>query len=99
MTIDMSLRNDALYAGCSIEEIAGRFNLTTPVADAVNLVGRNIAAIVDAIHQMDEVSEVTLTGPMAVWAYLIVFHAVVHRFRRVYYDDGRTGPVLVAAHG
>jgi hypothetical protein len=26
---------------------------------------------------------------MAIWAYLIVFHSVVHRFRRVRYDDGQ----------
>ncbi len=43
--------------------------------------------------------EVTLTGPMAVWAYLVVFHAVVHKTRRVYYDDGHGNRVLVAAHG
>lgn len=92
-TIDLSLTNAVLYAGCEIEEVAGRLNLTTPVADAVNQVGRNIAAM--NLHG----DEITLTGPMAVWSYLIVFHAVVHRFRRVWYDDGRNGPVLVAAHG
>lgn len=98
ITIDLSLKNESLYSGLAIEEVAGRLNLTTPVADAVNVVGRNIAAIVDAVPAADR-SEVTLTGPMAVWAYLVVFHAVVHRFGRVNYDDGRTGPVVVAAHG
>lgn len=96
MTIDLSLRNEALYAGCAIEEVAGRLNLTTPVGEAVNIVGRNAEAIVAGATDR---SAVTLTGPMAVWAYLIVFHAVVHRFARVYYDDGRTGAVLIAAHG
>jgi len=96
--IDLSLRNSALYAGCSIEEVAGRLTLTTPVSDAVNIVGRNVAAVLAEIPATDR-REVTLTGPMAVWAYLVVFHAVVHAFTRVYYDDGRTGPVLVAAHG
>ena len=72
------------------------FNLTTPVDEAVGIVGRNIAAIVAATEDR---SEVTLTGPMAVWAYLVVFHAVVHAFARVYYDDGRGNKVLVAAHG
>ena len=82
-----------LYAGCEIEEVAGRMNLKTPVDQAVNTVGQNIA-------QMDlSGDEVTLTGPMAVWSYLIVFHALVHRFARIYYDDGRNGPVLIAAHG
>lgn len=94
--IDLSLSNKDLYNGCAIEEVAGRLNLTTPVAEAVNIVGRNVAAIID---NHEDKSAVTLTGPMAVWAYLVVFHAVVHRYSKVFYDDGRTGPVLVAAHG
>ena len=90
---DVSLKNAALYEGCEIEEVAGRLNLTTSVSEAVNIVGRNIA-------KMDlKGDEITLTGAMAMWSYLIVFHAVVHRFRRVYYDDGRNATVLVAAHG
>lgn len=98
MKIDLSLSNGELYAGCSIEEVAGRLNLRTPPAEAVNIVGRNVAALVRAVPAGHR-AEVTLTGPMAVWAYLIVFHAVVHSFGRVYYDDGRSGPLLVAAHG
>jgi len=91
--IDLSLNNVDLYTGCEIEEVAGRKNLTTPITDAINIVGKNVA-------KMDmSGDEITLTGPMAVWAYLIVFHAVVHRFRRVYYDDGRSGVLLIAAHG
>lgn len=98
MKIDLGLKNQALYAGCEIEEVAGRLNLTTPIKDAVNIVGRNIAAIVEGVPASER-GEVTLTGPMAVWAYLVVFHAVVHAFRRVQYDDGKSGVVLVAAHG
>lgn len=91
--LDMSLDNALLYAGCEIEEVAGRKNLKTPVKEAVSIVGKNLA-------KMDlKGEEITLTGPMAVWAYLIAFHAVVHRFARVYYDDGRSGSVLIAAHG
>lgn len=92
-TIDMSLRNAALYEGCGVEEVAGRLNLVTPVEGAVRNVGRNINALdVDG-------DEVVLTGPMAVWAYLVVFHAVVHRTKKVWYDDGRGNRVLIAAHG
>jgi len=91
--IDLGLSNADLYAGCEIEEVAGRKNLTTPVSEAVNTVGKNIA------NMNLSGDEIALTGAMAVWAYLIVFHAVVHRFRKVYYDDGRSGAVLVAAHG
>jgi hypothetical protein len=98
MKIDLSLKNPDLYKGCAIEEVAGRQNLVTPVAEAVTLLGRNVEALI-AVTPADRRDEVTLTGPMAVWAYLIVFHAAVHRFGRVYYDDGRSGPVLIAAHG
>lgn len=108
MKIDLSLNNAHLYAGCEIEMVAGRANLKTPVKDAIDLVGENIAALVNIrrCEQADDgtllpgrMDKVTLTGPMAVWAYLIVFHAVVHSFGRVYYDDGRNGEVLIAAHG
>ncbi len=97
MLIDLSLSNTALYDGCTIEEVAGRKNLTTPTADAIEIVGRNIAAIVATIPT-NERHTVTLTGPMAVWAYIICFHAVVHVFRHVNYADAR-GEYLVAAHG
>jgi hypothetical protein len=98
MKIDLSLTNADLYKDCEIEEVAGRLNLKTPVADAVNVVGRNVAAIIEGTPAADR-DEVTLTGPMAVWAYLIVFHAVVHKFDKVLYDDGRSGAVVIAAHG
>jgi len=94
--INLSLSNGDLYRGCAVEEVAGRLNLTTPVSEAVNRVGKNIAEMVKADETRDEL---VLTGPMAVWAYLVVFHATVHSYRRVYYDDGRSGEVLVAAHG
>ena len=97
-TIDLSLRNTELYFGCEITEVAGRLNLVTPVAEAVGIVGRNAEALV-AITPPSDRGAVTLTGPMAVWSYLAVFHTVVHRFGRVYYDDGRSGAVLIAAHG
>lgn len=96
--IDLSLANTTLYAGCEVEEVAGRLNLVTPVNQAVHIVGRNIAEIIAELPPQGY-QEVTLTGPMAVWAYLVVFHAVVHRFKAVYYNDGRNPPVLVAKHG
>lgn len=96
VVINLALTNEDLYVGCEISEVAGRLNLTTPVSEATNIVGRNVAALVAATEDR---SEVVLTGPMAVWAYLVVFHAVVHAFARVYYDDGRGNKALVAAHG
>ena len=55
----------------------------------------SLALLVTAMEDRDEM---VLTGLMAVWIYLVVFHAVVHAFRRVYYDDGRGDRVLVTAH-
>ena len=98
MKLDLSLHNAALYKGCVIEEVAGRLNLKTPIGEAVGLVGRNIAAIVQAIPPEARES-VTLTGPMAVWSYLVVFHAVVHSFSEVQYFDGRNAAVVLARHG
>jgi hypothetical protein len=95
MKIDLSLTNNVLYDGCEIVEVGGRLTLSTPPAEASNVVGRNAMAIVD---NAEDRSEVVLTGPMAVWAYLVVFHIVVHKFSRVYYDDGRSGAVLIAQH-
>ena len=97
ITFDLSLNNKRLYNGCDIEEVAGKFNLHTQVNDAINIIGKNAAAIIDELAGTD--TEMTLTGAMAVWAYLVVFHLVVHRFNRVYYDDGRGNKVLIAAHG
>lgn len=98
MVIDLSLRNAALYYGCQIEDVAGRLNLVTPPETAVGIIGRNIETILNAAKKEDR-EEITLTGPMAVWAYLVVFHAVVHRCRAVYYEDGRNPKLLIAKHG
>ena len=98
MKIDLSLHNAALYKGCEIEEIAGRLNLKTSIEEAVTLIGRNIAAIIQSTPPSARDS-VTLTGPMAVWAYLVVFHAVVHSFNEVQYSDGRNAAVVLARHG
>lgn len=96
--LDLSLNSAGLYEGCTIQEVAGRLALTTPVAEAVNIVGRNAKKIVDELVA-GGADEITLSGAMAIWAYLVVFHIVVHRFRRVYYDDGKpNGKVLIAAH-
>lgn len=94
---DLSLTNTELYKGCIISETPGKLNLETPPAEATYIIGRNINTIVDKIPSLDR-NEIILTGKMAIWAYLVVFHVVVHQFRRVYYDDGK-GPILIAAHG
>jgi len=97
-TLNLSLNNAELYDGCDIQEIAGRLTLMTPAGEAVNIIGRNARQIVERLVA-GGVEEITLTGAMAIWAYLVVFHSVVHRFRQVWYDDGKPqGKVLIAAH-
>lgn len=92
-TIDLSLKNTALYEGCEIVEEAGRLTLKTPPAKAIGHIGRNL-------QDMDLGGEaVTLTGPMAVFAYLVVFRHVANRFQKVYYHDGRSEPLLIASNG
>ena len=98
LKIDLSLNNVDLYAGLDVVEVAGRLNLKTPVDEAVNVIGKNIAKIVDGVPSTER-DEVTLTGPMAVWAYLVVFHAVVHCFTTVKYSDGRGNDIVLSQHG
>lgn len=97
MTINMALDNVALYEGCKIQEVAGRLNLVTPEEEGIQIVGRNAKKIVDAVPA-GERDEVTLTGPMAIWAYLVVFHQVLHTFKKVSMNTGRK-QLLLAAHG
>ncbi|TSD00628.1 MAG: hypothetical protein Athens071425_595 [Parcubacteria group bacterium Athens0714_25] len=97
LKIDLSLKNAPLYHGCEIGEVGGRDTLLTEPVEASNIVGRNAIAMIEATPA-DQRDVVELTGPMAVWAYLVVFHQVVHKFRQVVYDDGRGGRVIVAQH-
>ncbi len=97
LKIDLSLKNEELYRGCEIGEVGGRLTLMTDSTEASNIIGRNMSSIIEATPA-DQRDEIVLTGPMAVWAYLVVFHQVVHKFRRVYYNDGRGGKVLIAQH-
>lgn len=96
MNIDLSLKNEVLYKGCEITEVGGRLTLVNDPAEAANIVRRNAIALIESTSA-EERDEVILTGPMAAWAYLVVFHQVVHKFRKVVYDDGRGGTVMVVA--
>ena len=91
-TIDISLNNTTLWSGCTITEVAGRKNCETKMADAVNIIGANIAKM------GLKGDTAVLTGAAPVWAYLVVFHAVCHAFTNVIYNDGRGGEALVAKH-
>jgi hypothetical protein len=98
-TLDLTIGADnPLYAGCEIEEAPNGYRLKQYPAEIANVVGHNAEAIVRRLVA-DGVERITLTGRSAIWAYLVVFHNVVHRFREVYYDDGKpNGAVRIAAH-
>lgn len=93
MILDISLGNSHLWTGCEIATMGGKLTLLSPPNQAIELLGRNLAAL--AVDP----EEVTLTGGMAIWAYLVVFHFLHGRTRRIYYQDGRGDRFLVAAHG
>lgn len=96
--LDLSLNNSELYKGCEVREVSGSLALTTSVSEAANIVGRNAKKIVDELVA-DGVDEITLTGAMAIWAYLVVYHKVAHRFGKVYYVGGKANEtVLIAVH-
>ena len=98
-TLDLSIHKDnPLYEGCQIEEVAGTPRLKQAPEEAINTVGRNAEALTKRL-MISGIEEITLTGRTAIWVYLIVFHSAVHRFREVYYDDGKPhGRVRIAAH-
>lgn len=93
MILDLSLMNDRLYSGLDIQRDAGKLNLRTPPETAMTAMTANLDRM-----EIDPV-EVVLTGAMAVWAYLVVFHYLHGRTSRIYYEDGTGKRVLVAAHG
>jgi len=93
MILDISLTNHALYAGLSIEELAGKSTLLTTAEEAIPVLAANLGMM-----EIDS-EEVVLTGSMAIWAYLVTFHFLHGKTRRIYYEDGRGNRVLVAAHG
>lgn len=93
MVLDLSLHNETLYANLDIAREAGKLNLRTPPDEAIPV----MTASLDRMNIDPE--EVVLTGAMAVWAYLVVFHYLHGRTRRIYYEDGTGQRILVAAHG
>jgi len=93
LKLDLSLSNRNLYAGLQIEQLAGRLTLLTSPEEAIPVIVGNLQSMVI------DPDQVVLTGSMAIWAYLVVFHCLHGRTRRIFYEDGRGMRVLVAAHG
>lgn len=93
MTLDLSLANADLWQGLEVETLAGKRTLVTPPEQAIPVLVERLAAL-----PIDP-EEVVLTGAMAIWAYLVAFHHLHGRTRRILYQDGRGQLLLVAAHG
>ena len=91
--IDLSLSNEGLYRGLEGKDLAGSLTLLSDPESAVPLLLSNLSEL-----SIDP-EEVVLTGRMAIWAYLVVFHHLHGRTKRIYYEDGRGQRILIAAHG
>lgn len=99
--IDVSLSNKVLWKDCEVLNVCGENKLVTPVEVAVNILGRNLNSMFtgERFQEHKDLPSVILCGSMAVWAYMIVFHAVIPHFRQVYYYDGSNTPLLIASAG
>lgn len=93
MKLDLSLENRTLYEGLAIQRLAGRLTLVSAPDEAIDVLCRNLRRM-----EIDP-EDVTLTGSMAIWAYLVVFHYLHGRTKRIHYEDGKGNRILVAAHG
>ncbi|HAR64169.1 MAG: hypothetical protein DKM50_00900 [Candidatus Margulisiibacteriota bacterium] len=93
MKLDISLNNADLYQGVAIHEAGGRLAIDLS-DDVLNQIGRNAG---DLMAGIEDRSEITLTGAAPIPVYLVVFHIVVHRFRKVYYDNEMYN-LLIARH-
>ncbi|MBI5576802.1 MAG: hypothetical protein HY896_10630 [Deltaproteobacteria bacterium] len=93
MILDLSLGNADLYRGLKIENLAGKLTLLDHPEKAISVIASNLKGM-----EIDN-NEVVLTGGMAIWVYLVVFHFLHGRTKRIYYEDGRGNRILVAAHG
>jgi len=62
--------------------------------ETLNKIGENADSIVSRLQPRDEI---TLTGAAPIPVYLVVFHIVVHRFKKVYYDNEMYN-LLIARH-
>ena len=101
----------AFYGGLGIlalarpEQVPATFGGTAPTADARTEVravygGLPLAIAATLVASPSSATAMgVLTGGMAIWAYLAVFHYLHGRTKRIWYEDGRGERVLVAAHG
>ena len=90
MRLDMSPENDDLWGGCRRTDWAGKVDLNELPVDASRILRRNLQTIFSEVHDR---REIILGGPMAAWAYLVVFDECQRVFDSVYYSD-KSGMLL-----
>ena len=93
MILDLSLLNPDLYNGIEVHQAGGKRSIDLS-DDILNKIGENADRIITAITQRDEI---TLTGAAPIPVYLVVFHIIVHRFKKVRYDN-EMYQLLIARH-
>ena len=91
MRLDMSPENDDLWGGCRRTEWSGKVDLNELPVDASRILRRNLQTIFAKVH---DTSDIILGGPMAAWAYLVVFDEARKVFDSVYYSD-KSGMLLL----
>jgi hypothetical protein len=78
VNLDLSLSNTQLYSGCIIETVAGRLNLTTPVAQAIEILEPSRPKPLPELLALDEADLVVYLAELAMafgdestnWEYL-----------------------------
>lgn len=83
MILDLSTKNEALYNNVQIYKTGGKSSVNLS-DEILNIIGENVEAIVTKCTDREEV---VLTGAAPIPVYLVVFHIVVHKFRKVIYDN------------
>ncbi len=83
MILDLSLNNKELYKNIKMYKTGGKHSVDLS-DEMLNILGENAELIVEEIKDREEV---VLTGAAPIPVYLVVFHIVVHKFRRVLYDN------------
>lgn len=83
MILDLSLNNKELYKNIKMYKTGGKQSVDLS-DEMLNILGENAELIVAEIKDREEV---VLTGAAPIPVYLVVFHIVVHKFRKVVYDN------------
>ena len=93
MILDLSLHNSKLYKGVDVSSTGGKLSIDL-TDEILNRIGENADQLVSAIQER---AEITLTGAAPIPVYLVVFHIIVHRFKKVRYDN-EMYQLLIARH-